>query len=512
MARLPTVAGDNNAWGSILNTFLQVSHNNDGTLKNLWINLKDYCAIDGVTDDSSGFTTAYNLAASSGRALWHPGGTLLKGNDTLLSSVPIIGAGTNESIIQLKAGANTDLFSAQTSSINLAATFNSGIVGTVFEWAFYNITLDGNKAGQTAGPSYPIRAYSYGGILSNVRIRNGYSGGILHDWNGGAGLNAPNDAIMHWWGVKVHDNNGIGIQLGGPHDSMLVNLESYSNGSHGIHLAPNMAGVQIVNAQSFSNPQSALPWLIESSTGMFTGIQANGSSVVEIAILGSGNHFANLRAFTNAGLASSGLQIGQTAGNTPYAGQIYQSGGLTTAQAVSGCVILGNLSGNTGTNGSLWLANDAGNNVFLLGIDNSAGGSYSTGNRGTGTTLLIAGTGVTSTGTIGTSSDFLIGNTGIQSGTFRATQSGTVQSLSNASSIANLGLGIARVTETAAVTGIILAVGQFDGQHFIVENQGGFTVTFDVSGTSHVAAGTSAVIAANTSRLFVWDTNAQLWY
>lgn len=33
MARLPTPGGDNNTWGDILNEFLSVEHNSDGTLK-----------------------------------------------------------------------------------------------------------------------------------------------------------------------------------------------------------------------------------------------------------------------------------------------------------------------------------------------------------------------------------------------------------------------------------------------------------------------------------------------
>jgi len=33
MARLPTIGGDNDAWGSVLNEYLAVSHNTDGTLK-----------------------------------------------------------------------------------------------------------------------------------------------------------------------------------------------------------------------------------------------------------------------------------------------------------------------------------------------------------------------------------------------------------------------------------------------------------------------------------------------
>ena len=33
MARLPTIGGDNDEWGSVLNEYLSVSHNADGTLK-----------------------------------------------------------------------------------------------------------------------------------------------------------------------------------------------------------------------------------------------------------------------------------------------------------------------------------------------------------------------------------------------------------------------------------------------------------------------------------------------
>lgn len=33
MARLPTVGGDTNTWGTVLNDFLGVAHNADGTLK-----------------------------------------------------------------------------------------------------------------------------------------------------------------------------------------------------------------------------------------------------------------------------------------------------------------------------------------------------------------------------------------------------------------------------------------------------------------------------------------------
>ena len=54
MARLPQTGGDQGTWGAVLNEFLQVSHNADGTLKNLWLNAKDFGAKgDNIADDTA---------------------------------------------------------------------------------------------------------------------------------------------------------------------------------------------------------------------------------------------------------------------------------------------------------------------------------------------------------------------------------------------------------------------------------------------------------------------------
>src|SRR5205807_341271 len=51
LARLPNPGADTDQWGALLNSYLQVSHAPDGTLKNYPVNVRDFGATgDGTTD------------------------------------------------------------------------------------------------------------------------------------------------------------------------------------------------------------------------------------------------------------------------------------------------------------------------------------------------------------------------------------------------------------------------------------------------------------------------------
>ncbi len=306
-----------------------------------FFNVRDYGAKgDGSTDDTSAIAAARSAAiAAGGGTVYYPAGTYISQNQTLSSNVNDVGAGAGVTAIKLKNGANTDLFSAQTGSISLSATFNAGIVGTLSNFSIQGITLDGNKANQSSGTSYPLRFYGYGFLLRDVEILNGYSGGILMDWNGNLGASMEADCEN----VRVHDCNGIGWQMGGPHDSRFINVLVYTCGSHCIHIAPNAQGMLFTQGHPYNPPNVAntVNWLIEADGCQFIDCLGDGSYGVNIAMIAGHCSWQGGLIIGQTGNQTTaiGMQLGQLAGNTPFPGQIRQAAGVTTSYAADNCII-----------------------------------------------------------------------------------------------------------------------------------------------------------------------------
>src|SRR5690242_6647096 len=107
MTRLPTPGGDDGTWGNVLNDFLGVEHNNDGTLRNvvrkntLAINVADYGAVgDDNTDDTAAIQAAIAALPAGGGLIYFPPGTYkITSAITVRSALTLKGSGSSASVI-----------------------------------------------------------------------------------------------------------------------------------------------------------------------------------------------------------------------------------------------------------------------------------------------------------------------------------------------------------------------------------------------------------------------------
>jgi hypothetical protein len=391
------------------------------------LNVREFGAQgDGVTDDTSAIAAALTVANVLGGAqVYFPAGTYISGNQTIYANVEYVGDGPGATIIKLKAASNTDLFSAQTSSINLSAANKSGSNGTVYGFAFRDLTLDGNYTNQSSGTSYPLRFYGFHYRMENVDIRNGYSGVALCDWNGPD--NQPSGASIEsqWVNCKLYTTLGGPIfQFGGPHDSQFTNClffdgknaayDATANLTPGVHIGPNAAGVVMTNCHSWNNN---LPFLIEAEAYFSNCIadMSNRGSItgggIGVFILATYVNWTGGTAFgaTGSTTTSTGIRIGQTAGATPLSPYMtQQAAGVTTASAPSKCYI-DTVILNSDL-GGINFANSGGNNIFS-GLIHSAANSATGGIQGTpaaSDTLRIRVSGITTDGNITTGGAWIV--------------------------------------------------------------------------------------------------------
>ena len=87
----------------------------------------------------------------------------------------------------------------------------------------------------------------------------------------------------------------------------------------------------------------------------------------------------------------------------------------------------------------------------------------------------------------------------------------SAQTIGSAGTIIIANIRNVRLTTAGAVTGVIMPVGYAGAPVYLV-NESANSITFAASGTSRVAAGVSAVLAAFSKMVLVWDSATSLWY
>lgn len=91
----------------------------------------------------------------------------------------------------------------------------------------------------------------------------------------------------------------------------------------------------------------------------------------------------------------------------------------------------------------------------------------------------------------------------------------TVQNVDTGGTITLPTAGITKRVATSSAadkTGVILTAGTVDGQFLHLLNVSANSLTFAASGTSNVALGASAAIAAGARMSLIWDSTSSMWY
>ena len=237
MPRLPNPGADSDAWGDLLNQFLQVAHRQDGSLKSTSqvINVKDYGATgDGVTDDTISVQNAIAAIRTAVATLYFPSGNYLitgtlsfnqqmdmevRGNgwssnivwgfDGNLFQWPLGVICQEVTVSDLKITSDLVAKSADSAAISC----QGGVARSLFDHLllFFN------------GAFYPGTGIDFVGICDSTTIRD-----------------------CQFWqitGVGVSIGNGSEIRIEG---GRIIGTNSVLNGSIGVHLTGNNGGVHIV--------------------------------------------------------------------------------------------------------------------------------------------------------------------------------------------------------------------------------------------------------------------------
>lgn len=502
--------------------------------------------LDGVTDNGPALNRALMFMWGSGKGgfLVLPTGYEINGSICGVSSTVIIpptcfivGGGMEVSCIRANAGMNADVVQFMTNNSATQAAIISAATGATvpassLRNAFYaglmNVTIHGSAVVQGAGQ------YNYGvnlttspqstsagtdpdfdpyNLLCNVEIRSCTGDGLYHFGRGG--LRVHNVLCRYnagWGAVTSFDSlytgcnfgeNGIGGLYQSYSSTDGAANKAYNNGQNAQWVAStaysaktpvmyNGAMYRSINAVTSATPppSDATNWAAVASTA--PGFWGNGfvwdSNVKEAAWTSCDAQQNSASNFVLNGCA--GVNIHGVSSQPGFQATSNPSDWASLdVRGAAGCmadIVYGTLASKiyalrvtgTATRNSIRMTGDA-SYAAILSPD----------------TVPLAGNRVEIDSKLLASSILL---------------PSAVQTVVSSGTITTSGPGVARVTATAAVAGVVLAAGTAQGQQLTIINESAFSITMAASGTSNVASGISDVISALHGATYTW--NGSLWY
>jgi hypothetical protein len=343
MARLPTPGGDSGVWGDVLNAFLDVEHNTDGSLKRSAdidtaltrytkpgagipitdltsglqttltnalqknehvVYARDYGAVfDNATNDSVALQAAIAAAITANKPLLLGAGTAIVGAPLTISGpITIIGMGREETILKAANGLN-----------DYVITFAAGAGNPVTGAHFADFAVDGNADNQTAG----------GGISADGAVQCSFE--RVHCYS------------SYNWGLKLGPMQGGAY---GHHNRVLSCLFDNSNNSDGFG-----GGVWLTGSDE--------NWLIACDFENLGGaLNPVGSRPVALLDQAGLQHFISLN-FVGGGNNCIGIRI-QDQSNTRIIGSTFDGvAGDNIFIVGSSNIVANNLFASTGDQGNV---------------------------------------------------------------------------------------------------------------------------------------------------------------
>jgi parallel beta-helix repeat protein len=353
--RLPTIGGDSGNWGTVLNSFLAVGHNADGTLKGVEsaYNVKDYGALgDGSTDDSSAIQSAITAAqADHNGIVFFPQGTYIIGTTpNITSSVMVLGSGLS-SILKAKSSTNVNC---------LQITQTSYVI-------IKDLQIDGQASTQSGGISYIARIGIYINNCDDVRVENCY----VHDTYG-SGILADDTTNLVITNNRVHNSKDNLIFLrpwsagtnAGCNGAVISNNSVDGSSYYGI-CCLHSDNISILGNTAFGNG------LLDNSQG--TGIDLESCRYCTITgNLTHDNHGGILCRYEDEGTPSQRNSYITITGNTCFNDAINGTHGESGIGISDSDYVV--VSGNNVANQTIGISNYQTNNVLLEGniIDNTS--------------------------------------------------------------------------------------------------------------------------------------------
>lgn len=247
----------------------------------------------------------------------------------------LLGSGVGQTIIKLADGSNSHIIET-TNFGTLTGTDNST---TPYNFVISDLTLDGNKANQTAGNWHGIAIYAYGYTVTDVTVRNCRGIGFWTEWASASPFLDPDGMEAFITNYKIHDCDGGGIYHAGPHDAIfsngfVVQRSGTATGKAAVRIPidgrANGSVFQMLHVYG-----GLYEWgLVVNSSGCeFIGCQFEGAQTAQVVVQASMNKFSECKFFPGGVAASTvrGIVFGDAShtniNNVRVTGKVEDCGG-----------------------------------------------------------------------------------------------------------------------------------------------------------------------------------------